>query len=56
VRKGKIRWETTSELSDWYDLGSPMPEYLKSIDVIAVHVQEEMSRAEYEAMIKEYKA
>lgn len=49
-RKGRMRWRNEKGFwSAWYDLSLPIPEELNSIEVTAVEVQEEMSKAEYEA-------
>ena len=56
MSKGHVRWlgPTAFSWSSWYDLGSSMPEYLKSTDIIAVQIEEEMTKDEYEKMIKDY--
>lgn len=50
MRKGRIRWFCKGEWSAWYDLGKPMPEELKQIEVTAVQMEEEMTKAEYESL------
>lgn len=48
MRKGRIRWLCKDRWSAWYDLGTPMPKELKQLsEVIAVEVQEEMTKEEY---------
>lgn len=50
MRKGKIRWQKLNGFwSSWYDLNEPLEE-LKTIDVLAIELQEEMTKIEYEAM------
>lgn len=49
--KGRIRWlpAGTGEFwSPWYDLNF-IPEIFKKLEVIAIEVKEEITKAEYEA-------
>lgn len=53
--KGRVRWLANGQWSAWYDLGSPIPEALKQLEITSLQTEEYMTKAEYEAMIKEYK-
>lgn len=51
MRKGRIRWQKQNGFwSSWYDLNEPISEELKQIEVIAIELQEEMTKTEYEAL------
>lgn len=53
-RNGKIRWKCSNGWSDWYFFGNLPAELQRREDITSVEVVEEMTKAEYEAMIKEY--